>query len=44
MNIGGRSIMDRGADAILPIVEELREVMKEHRLLISIRPAATALL
>jgi hypothetical protein len=34
MNIGGRSIMDRGADAILPIVEELREVMKEHRLLI----------
>src|ERR1700728_2238790 len=34
VKIGGRSIMDRGADAILPIVEELREVMKEHRLLI----------
>ena len=34
VKIGGRSIMDRGAEAILPIVEELREVMKEHRLLI----------
>lgn len=34
VKIGGRSIMDRGADAILPIVDELRKLMKEHRLLI----------
>jgi molybdenum storage protein len=34
VKIGGRSIMDRGADAILPIVEELRKLMQEHRLLI----------
>ena len=32
--IGGRSIMDRGADAILPIVDELRKLLPEHRLLI----------
>jgi molybdenum storage protein len=34
VKIGGRSIMDRGADAILPMVDELRKLMKEHRLLI----------
>src|SRR6202044_3234238 len=34
VKIGGRSIMDRGADAILPLVDELRKVMQEHRLLI----------
>ena len=34
VKIGGRSIMDRGADAILPLVEELRELLPEHRLLI----------
>jgi len=34
VKIGGRSIMDRGADAILPLVEELRALMREHRLLI----------
>jgi molybdenum storage protein len=34
VKIGGRSIMDRGAEAILPMVDELRKVMKEHRLLI----------
>jgi len=34
VKIGGRSIMDRGAEAILPIVEELRKLMPEHRLLI----------
>ncbi len=34
VKIGGRSIMDRGRDAILPIVEELRALMREHRLLI----------
>src|SRR5271169_3947335 len=34
VKIGGRSIMDRGADAILPVVEELRKLLPEHRLLI----------
>ena len=37
VKIGGRSIMDRGADAILPIVEEIRRVLPEHRLLILTR-------
>lgn len=34
VKIGGRSIMDRGRDAILPIVEELRKLLPEHRMLI----------
>src|ERR1700759_1080720 len=34
VKIGGRSIMDRGADAILPVVDELRKLLQEHRLLI----------
>lgn len=34
VKIGGRSIMDRGKEAILPIVEELRKLLPEHRLLI----------
>ncbi|GAB3451618.1 amino acid kinase family protein [Insolitispirillum peregrinum] len=34
VKIGGRSIMDRGAAAILPIVDELRRLLPEHRLLI----------
>jgi molybdenum storage protein len=34
VKIGGRSIMDRGADAILPIVDEIRKLLPEHRLLI----------
>ncbi|ARN81531.1 molybdenum storage protein subunit alpha [Methylocystis bryophila] len=34
VKIGGRSIMDRGADAILPLVEEIRKLLPEHRLLI----------
>lgn len=33
IKIGGR-LMDRGADAILPLVEELRSLLPEHRLLI----------
>lgn len=33
VKIGGRSIMDRGAQAILPLVEEIRRLMPEHRLL-----------
>jgi len=34
VKIGGRAIMDRGAEAILPIVDEIRKVLPEHRLLI----------
>jgi molybdenum storage protein len=34
VKIGGRSIMDRGREAILPIVDELRRLLPEHRLLI----------
>jgi molybdenum storage protein len=34
VKIGGRSIMDRGAEAILPVVEELRKLLPEHRMLI----------
>jgi molybdenum storage protein len=34
VKIGGRSIMDRGPDAILPLADELRNLLPEHRLLI----------
>src|SRR5689334_6322022 len=34
VKIGGRSIMDRGHEAILPLVNELRTLLPEHRLLI----------
>ena len=34
VKVGGRSIMDRGPDAILPLVDELRNLLPEHRLLI----------
>lgn len=34
VKIGGRSIMDRGRDAILPIVDEIRKLLPEHRLMI----------
>src|SRR5580765_1586368 len=34
VKIGGRSIMDRGPAAILPLVEELRRLLPEHRLLL----------
>jgi molybdenum storage protein len=34
VKVGGRSIMDRGPEAILPLVEELRDLLPEHRLLI----------
>src|SRR6516225_11554182 len=34
VKIGGRSIMDRGPEAILPLVEELRTLLPEHRLLL----------
>jgi len=34
VKIGGRSIMDRGAEAILPVVDKIRRLLPEHRLLI----------
>lgn len=34
VKIGGRAIMDRGHEAILPIVDELRRLLPEHRMLI----------
>ena len=34
VKIGGRSIMDRGREAILPLVDELRKLLPEDRLLI----------
>src|SRR5574340_307601 len=33
VKIGGRSIMDRGHEAILPVVDELRKILPAHRLL-----------
>jgi molybdenum storage protein len=36
--IGGRSIMDRGRDVVLPIVEQLRAVLPQYRLLILTGP------
>ncbi|HTF54550.1 MAG TPA: molybdenum storage protein subunit alpha [Pseudonocardia sp.] len=32
--IGGTAIVDRGAEALLPVVEELRGLLSEHRMLI----------
>ncbi|HUN91996.1 MAG TPA: hypothetical protein VMU33_08060 [Burkholderiaceae bacterium] len=34
VKIGGHAIMDRGSQAILPVVDELRRLLPEHRLLI----------
>ncbi|HET6437754.1 MAG TPA: hypothetical protein VFG59_06825, partial [Anaeromyxobacter sp.] len=34
VKIGGRSIMDRGREAILPLVDELRRALPEHRMLV----------
>src|SRR5215510_13095752 len=42
VKIGGRSIMDRGRDAILPLVDELRKLLPEHRLLILTGPGLRA--
>jgi molybdenum storage protein len=42
VKIGGRSIMDRGHDAILPLVDELRMLLPEHRLLILTGPGVRA--
>ncbi|MGB9278671.1 MAG: molybdenum storage protein subunit alpha [Pseudonocardiaceae bacterium] len=36
--IGGRSIMDKGRDAVVPLVDELRSALPEHRMLILTGP------
>ncbi|MGH3550828.1 MAG: molybdenum storage protein subunit alpha [Pseudonocardiaceae bacterium] len=36
--IGGRSIMDKGRDAVAPVVDELRAALPDHRLLILTGP------
>ncbi|TMD04342.1 MAG: molybdenum storage protein subunit alpha [Chloroflexi bacterium] len=40
--LGGRSIIDRGRDAVGPVVDELRALMPEHRLLILTGPGIRA--
>ncbi|MDQ3675471.1 MAG: molybdenum storage protein subunit alpha [Actinomycetota bacterium] len=42
VTIGGRSIMDRGRDAILPLVDELRAALGAHRMLIATGPGVRA--
>jgi molybdenum storage protein len=42
VTLGGRSIIDRGGDAIRPIVEVLRAAMTEHRMLILTGPGVRA--
>jgi molybdenum storage protein len=36
--IGGRAIMDKGRDAVVPVVDELRAALPDHRLLILTGP------
>jgi molybdenum storage protein len=36
VSIGGQSIFDRGKDAILPLVDELAEVKKRHKMVIGV--------
>lgn len=36
VNIGGGSIMDKGAEAILPLLDELRALRKEHHFILSV--------
>jgi len=42
VTIGGRSIMDRGAKAVVPLVDELRESFGTHRILIATGPGIRA--
>jgi molybdenum storage protein len=42
VTLGGRSIMDRGAQTIIPVVDELRAAMSEHRMLILTGPGIRA--
>ena len=36
VSIGGQSIFDRGKDAILPLVDELAQVKKQHKIVIGV--------
>ncbi len=36
IKLGGQSIMDRGAAAVLPLVEEIAQAKKEHQILIGV--------
>lgn len=40
--IGGRSIMDRGAEAILPLVDAVAKLKKKHRLVLGVGGGARA--
>jgi molybdenum storage protein len=40
--IGGRSIMDRGRDAVVPVVDELRTALGEYKMLIATGPGVRA--
>ncbi len=40
--IGGRSIIDRGSEAIVPVIDELRAALSEHRMLILTGPGIRA--
>lgn len=42
VTLGGRSIVDRGRDALGPVVEELRGALAEHRMLILTGPGVRA--
>jgi molybdenum storage protein len=42
VTIGGRSIMDRGREAVVPLVDELRELFGELKLLIATGPGIRA--
>lgn len=42
VSIGGRSIMDRGRDAVVPVVDELRAAFADHRMLIATGPGIRA--
>lgn len=42
VTLGGRSILDRGAEAVRPVVEELRSAMSDHRMLILTGPGIRA--
>ena len=42
VTLGGRSIIDRGRDAILPIVDELRDALPDHKMLVLTGPGIRA--
>jgi molybdenum storage protein len=42
VTLGGRSILDRGRDAILPIIDELGDALADHKMLILTGPGIRA--